>query len=76
MKAFVLIVATVLLPFVSIGTMTAASLLRMRDGAAAGVIPTLLTLVGGGLIIVLAFCIYQLQKMHQAKRTPSPDTGD
>ena len=73
MKAFILIVAAILLPFASIGSFTAASLLRMRDGAAAGSLPTLLTAAGFILIVVLAACILQLHKMHVAKRTPPPD---
>jgi uncharacterized membrane protein YbhN (UPF0104 family) len=76
MKAFALIVAAILLPFAAIGSLTAASLLRMRDGAAAGSMPTLLTVIGGALIVVLAICIMNLHKMHLAKRAAPPDTGD
>ena len=76
MKAFVLIVATVLLPFAAIGSFTAASLMRMREGAAAGAMPAVLTVVGTVLIVVLAFCILRLQKMHVAKRQTPPDAAD
>ena len=76
MKAFVLIVAVILLPFVAIGSFTAASLLRMQQDAAAGSMPTLLTVAGGALIVAFAICIMQLQKMHVAKRLPPPDAGD
>ena len=76
MKAFALIVAAILLPFAAIGAFIAASLLRMRDGAAAGSMPMLLTLTGGALIIVLALCIISLHRMHVAKRAVLPDAGD
>lgn len=76
MKAFVLIVAAILLPFAAIGSFTAASLMHMRDGAAAGATPLLLTVVGGALIVVLAVCIIRLHKMHVARRTTPPDTAD
>ncbi|MBN9423443.1 MAG: hypothetical protein BGO63_18860 [Candidatus Accumulibacter sp. 66-26] len=72
MKAFLLIVAALILPFVSIGSFTAASLLRMRDGAAAGALPGLLTGVGFVLIAVLAYCIFSLHRMHVAKRNAAP----
>lgn len=67
MKAFLLIVAAILLPFASIGSFTAASLLLMRDGAAAGSLPALLNVVGAVLILALAFCIFTLHRMHVAK---------
>ena len=76
MKAFALIAAAILLPFAAIGSFTAASLLRMRDGAAAGSWPTLLTVAGGALIVALAICIWRLHGMHVAKRITPPDAGD
>lgn len=76
MKAFALIVAAILLPFAAIGSFTAASLMRMREGAAAGAMPTVLTVLGAALIVVLAICILRLQKMFVARRVPPPDAGD
>lgn len=76
MKAFILIVAALILPFVSIGSFTAASLLRMRDGAAAGALPGILTGVGFVLIAVLAVCIFQLHRMHVAKRQGTAGRAD
>lgn len=76
MKAFALIVAAILLPFAAIGSFTAASILHMRDGAAAGITPALLTGSGGLAIIALAVCILQLHRMHLAKRAAPPDSGD
>lgn len=73
MNAFILIVTAILLPFVSIGAFTAAALLRMRDGAAAGVLPDALSAIGFVLIIALAFCIKRLHRMHTAKRASAPN---
>ena len=61
--------AAILLPFAAIGSLTAASLLRMSQGETAGVMPSLLTGIGFTLIVVLVACIVQLHKMHVAKRT-------
>lgn len=74
MKAFLLIVAALTLPFVSIGAFTWASLLRMRDGGAAGSLPTLLSIIGGVLILALAVCIYKLHRMHVARRTAANES--
>ena len=68
MKTFLLIVAALLLPFAAIGAFTAASLLLMRDGAAAGSLPSLLNAAGVVLILVLAACIVSLHKLHVAKK--------
>ena len=79
MKAFLLVAAAILLPFATIAAFTAASLLRMRDGMAAGSLPTLLSSVGVVLIVVLAACVVSLHKMHVAKRaTPDslPNSGN
>lgn len=73
MNAFILIVTAILLPFVAIGSFTAASLLRMRDGAAAGVLPDVLSIVGFILIVALAFCIKRLHRLHTEKRAGAPD---
>jgi hypothetical protein len=72
MKVFLLIVAALLLPFTSIAAFTAASLLRMRDGLAAGALPSLLNIVGVALILVLAVCIVRLHKIHVAKHAAIP----
>lgn len=76
MKAFLLILAALLLPFASIGAFTAASLLRMRDGAAAGILPDLLTGTGLVLIVVLALCVIRLHRMHVARRQAPPTAGE
>jgi hypothetical protein len=76
MKAFLLIVTALLLPFASIGAFTAASLLLMRDGAAAGSLPTLLNAAGVALIFVLAACIFGLHKLHVAKQSATPASGN
>jgi hypothetical protein len=67
MKAFLLIVAAILLPFAAIGSFTAASLLRMRDGLASGSLPMLLNSAGVVLILALIACIVVLHRMHVAK---------
>jgi len=74
MKVFLLIVAALLLPFASIAAFTAASLLRMRDGLAAGALPSLLNIIGVALILVLAVCIVRLHKIHVVKRVAVPRT--
>lgn len=76
MKAFLLIVAALLLPFAAIGSFTAASLLLMRDGAAAGALPALLNAAGVALILVLAACIVSLHKLHVAGKAARPDSGN
>lgn len=76
MKVFLLITAALLLPFAAIGSFTAASLLLMRDGAAAGSLPTLLNATGATLILVLAVCIVYLHKMHVAGKVAAPASGN
>ncbi len=79
MKVFLLVAAAILLPFATIAAFTAASLLRMRDGVAAGSLPTLLTGAGVVLILVLAACVVSLHKMHVAKRAAPaspPNSGN
>jgi len=75
MKAFLLIVAAILLPFATIAAFSAAAILRVRDGAAAGALPTLLTVGGGLLIVALGFCIVALHRMHVAKRAEPDSQG-
>ncbi len=76
MKAFILIVTAILLPFAAIGSFTVASLLRMRDGLASGSLPLLLNAAGVVLILALAVCIVVLHKMHvaQSAQNRSPET--
>jgi len=73
MKAFLLIFAAILLPFAAIGSMTAASILRVRDGANAGILPDALTALGCVLLVGLAVCIYKLHRMYLAKRAQPRD---
>lgn len=75
MNTFILIVAAILLPFASIGALTAASLLRMRDGAAAGMWPGLLTGLGCVLIVALVYCIVRLHRLHTQKRAAAQNGG-
>lgn len=75
MKAFLLIVAAVLLPFAAIGSFTASSLLTMRDGAAAGSLPILLDAVGAIAIVLLAVCVVRLHRLYLAQRATAPGNG-
>lgn len=68
MKAFLFIMAALILPFGAIGSFTYATFLSMRDGAAAGTLPAWLFSAGIVMVIIIGWCIFSLNRLYTSRR--------